>query len=178
MASSIDSCGMYCDMPTACSTVTMDTNAEFGIDAEPMAAKVAVMATTITFPADMCSPFACTKGRTHQHKMQQDYRHSAEPLATGMAMATDTFTDNEDNLVACMQDTLYIVIGEMQDSLAECKSYAASRHLVKNFKSRLQQGIPLLSFSIHLQYGSGGTSKMNLLKTLHTWAMKSTEAAS
>ena len=79
MASSIDSCGMYCDMPTACSTVTMDTNAEFGIDAEPMAAKVAVMATTITFPADMCNPFACTEGSTHQHKTQQDYRHLAEP---------------------------------------------------------------------------------------------------
>ena len=72
MARSIDSCGMYCDMPTACSTVTMDTNAEFGIDAEPMAAKVAVMATTITFPADICSPFACTDRSTHQHKMQQD----------------------------------------------------------------------------------------------------------
>lgn len=37
----------------------METRAELGMEAEPMAASVAVMATTITFPADRCRPFAC-----------------------------------------------------------------------------------------------------------------------
>lgn len=38
----------------------MDTSAEFGMDAEPIAARVAVMAMTTTLPADSARPFACT----------------------------------------------------------------------------------------------------------------------
>jgi len=41
------------------STVTMETRAELGMEAEPMAASVAVMATTITLPAERCRPLAC-----------------------------------------------------------------------------------------------------------------------
>lgn len=40
-------------------TVTMETRAEFGMEADPIAASVAVMATTTTFPGDSISPFAC-----------------------------------------------------------------------------------------------------------------------
>ncbi len=40
-------------------TVTMETRAEFGMEADPMAASVAVMAITTTFPGDTTSPFAC-----------------------------------------------------------------------------------------------------------------------
>ena len=107
MASSIDSCEMYCDMPTACSTVTMETKAEFGIDAEPMAAKVAVMATTITFPADICSPFACAEEGIHQHKMQQGCRCFVELMAVSSCLKAIILTANEGKPVACMQDALH-----------------------------------------------------------------------
>lgn len=41
----------------------METRAELGIDADPMAASVAVMATTTTLPGESVSPFACTSKR-------------------------------------------------------------------------------------------------------------------
>lgn len=46
----------------ACSTVIMDTSADMGMDAAPMAASVAVMAISMTCPIDSDRPCAC--GRT------------------------------------------------------------------------------------------------------------------
>ena len=38
----------------------METKAELGMDADPMAAKVETITMMTTFPAVMLSPFACT----------------------------------------------------------------------------------------------------------------------
>jgi len=46
-------------MKLTCSTVIIETRAEFGIDADPMAANVAVKHTTMTLPTDRDNPCAC-----------------------------------------------------------------------------------------------------------------------
>jgi len=46
-------------MKLTCSTVIIDTRAELGIEADPMAANVAVKHTTMTFPTERDNPCAC-----------------------------------------------------------------------------------------------------------------------